>query len=251
MKFNIGRTLNKAFNLLSRTGGQLLIASVLIYLLPMLAYYYAVEAPTGYVDDGLISWVDNPVVGVPKVALGIIIHIVFSIVLIVTLYSADKNENTDLKDLRTTIADKFFTVFGVSIIFNILVGLGTVLLVVPGIIAALMFYVSVPAAVIEKGDVFESLIRSRDLTRGKRWGLFGYFVIVLIMLFAIMMGIFIPLSFAEAGSIPALIPLLHPLYLVVELIISVLMLLFTTAAYIHLRDLKEGHRPETVADVFA
>lgn len=251
MKFNIGKTLGKAFNLLSRTGGQILIASLLIYFIPMMAYYYAVEAPSGYVDDGLRSWVDNPVVGVPKVVLGVTINIIYTIVIISILYRADKNEKTDLKDLRAAIADKFFTVYGVSIIFNILIGSGTVLLVVPGIIAALMFFVSVPVAVIEKGGVFESLARSRDLTRGKRWGLFGYLVIQAIMLIGIIVGLYLPTGLIEDGSWPALEPLLPAFYLVSELIISVFMLLLTVAAYIHLRDLKEGHRPEALADVFA
>jgi hypothetical protein len=52
------------------------------------------------------------------------------------------------------------------------------LFIVPGIIFAVFFQVTVPAYIAEKTDIFGAFSRSRYLTRGHRWGLFGFNLLV-------------------------------------------------------------------------
>jgi hypothetical protein len=51
--------------------------------------------------------------------------------------------------------------------------LGLILLIVPGLILYAMWFVAVPACVVERLGPWTSLRRSRDLTKGHRWKLCG------------------------------------------------------------------------------
>jgi hypothetical protein len=55
----------------------------------------------------------------------------------------------------------------------ILTMLGMLLLIIPGIILSLAFIVVYPVAVFEKGSAVDALRRSSQLTRGRRWNIFG------------------------------------------------------------------------------
>ncbi len=61
---------------------------------------------------------------------------------------------------------------GVGIVSAILVFLGFLVLVIPGLILYCMFFVVQPISVIERSSVTESLRRSVQLTQGKRWTIF-------------------------------------------------------------------------------
>ena len=70
----------------------------------------------------------------------------------------------------------FFPIFGISFLVGMGVFLGLLLLVVPGVILALVWSVAIAARVIDTQGVFASMQRSRDLTRGHRWSIFGLYL---------------------------------------------------------------------------
>ncbi|MEQ1633628.1 MAG: hypothetical protein ABL997_14715 [Planctomycetota bacterium] len=78
-------------------------------------------------------------------------------------------------------AKSFFRVLVVSLVVGILVGIGSVLLVVPGLILMTWFYVAIPVAVLE-GKNLASLGRSRSLTDGNRWPIFGAVVLAMVII---------------------------------------------------------------------
>lgn len=64
-------------------------------------------------------------------------------------------------------------VIGLYILLGLTVGIGLVLLVVPGIFLAIVFFVALPACIVEREAPVESMRRSMELTKGSRWRLFG------------------------------------------------------------------------------
>lgn len=64
-------------------------------------------------------------------------------------------------------------VLGVAILSGLAIGVGLLLFIIPGAMAACMLYVAVPVAVIERPGVIASLSRSYDLSLGYRWHIFG------------------------------------------------------------------------------
>jgi hypothetical protein len=123
--------------------------------------------------------------------------------------------------------------------------LGAVLLIVPGIILFTMWSVALPANTVESTGILASLSRSQELTRGRRWRVFGT-VLVPILISAVtswlLMGIF---GFRALGlqTFQIVSWLVHG----VEQAFSVCV--FATL-YSYLRRDKEGVDIEQVAAVF-
>ena len=123
--------------------------------------------------------------------------------------------------------------------------LGAVLLIIPGIILFTMWSVALPANTVERTGILASLSRSQELTRGRRWRVFGT-ILVPILLSAvtswILLGIF---GFRAVGlqTFQIVSWLVHG----VEQAFSVCV--FATLYYYLRRD-KEGVDIEQIAAVF-
>ena len=112
-------------------------------------------------------------------------------------------------------ASKLLSIWAVSIVVGIIVFLGIIALLVPGIILAVMYSLALPVLLIEKKGVFESMSRSRQLV-SHRWGkTLGTFIVLLIIV-AIPALIFgaITSPFGIAGTVinGILSALYQPLY---------------------------------------
>lgn len=62
---------------------------------------------------------------------------------------------------------------GVAVVGGLAIAGGLLLVIVPGVVLACMFYVAVPVAVIEQTSIIGALRRSRELTRGHKGQVFG------------------------------------------------------------------------------
>ena len=75
--------------------------------------------------------------------------------------------------------------FLASLLATFVIGLGTILLIIPGIILSVTLCLAVPAAAIEQKRPSAALERSAELTRGHRWKVFGLLMLYIASLFAI------------------------------------------------------------------
>lgn len=87
------------------------------------------------------------------------------------------------------------TVIGLSFVAGIAIAIGLVIFIVPGAYLMTIWSVAVPAAVLEKTGVFESLGRSRALVRGYGWTVFG----VIVVTFAVNIAASIVLAIVLSG----------------------------------------------------
>ena len=71
---------------------------------------------------------------------------------------------------------------GIAILSGIGIFVGLILLIVPGLILGAMWAVAVPAAVIEQKSSIAALSRSQELTGGRRWRVFGAYVVALLLM---------------------------------------------------------------------
>jgi len=65
------------------------------------------------------------------------------------------------------------------------VGAAAVAIGIPLFMAMCMFWLAVPVCVVEKAGVFTSMSRSRFLTKGYRWQLFGTFLLIMAVSFGV------------------------------------------------------------------
>lgn len=145
----------------------------------------------------------------------------------------------------------FLPVLAISILLGIAVGLGVLLLIVPGLIMLTIWMVAVPAQVVERTGVFGAFSRSRDLTRGNRWKVFGLMLIFfllggLMLLLAGFLGYAFTPDADSTMSIPGAVVLAFT-----QAVSAMIAAVGVAAIYYELRSAKEGVGPEALAAVFA
>jgi hypothetical protein len=150
---------------------------------------------------------------------------------------------------------------GLAIMSTLAMALGFTLLFVAGMILAVMWCVAAPALVMEKRGIFASLQRSRALTRGHRWSIFGllivYFILTIIISLVVQgvstaAGVPTALASAMTGA-GALTPGIVTSTLLSALISGlqgVVGAAGVASIYYELRTTKEGVAPEQMASIF-
>ena len=161
------------------------------------------------------------------------------------------DKSTSFGDAFNVGIQMFLPLLGLGIVAGLGMVLGYALLIVPGVMLTVLWSVAAPAVVVEKRGIGEALQRSRDLTRGYRWPVFGLLVIYLVLTW-IVSGAIGGLNLALGGSFEAS-PTLG-LNLITTPIVNVLSGVVASAGvaalYYELRTAKEGAGPEDLASVF-
>jgi hypothetical protein len=120
-------------------------------------------------------------------------------------------------DRPTSVAESFASIKGrifylslIMIGVGIGISVGFILLIVPGIILALMWALTIPVAVLEDKGLRDSVSRSAELTKGSRGRIFVIGVLFLILIYTIFvlweMPIFILIGVFTRGHNPAEFP---------------------------------------------
>lgn len=79
------------------------------------------------------------------------------------------------------VASRLLSIWALSIIVGIIVFLGIIALIVPGIILAIMYCLALPVLLIENEGVFDSMSRSRVLVKHRWAKTLGIFIVLLII----------------------------------------------------------------------
>jgi len=128
---------------------------------------------------------------------------------------------------------------------------GTLLLIVPGVIVSLAFWVALPACVVEGGSGRAALSRGLFLTRGQRWRLF-LLAIVLGVITAGLSIIFNLISLmAGFNPVHSVSPIVTGVRAATSGIGGVIGAAVAGSAYVELMRIKGGGPGSEVAEVFA
>jgi hypothetical protein len=143
----------------------------------------------------------------------------------------------------TVALRRFWPIVGLAIVANVLMWLGLILLIIPGLMLCTIWFVGVQACVFERLGPWASLRRSQELTEGHRWKVFWLALLLIIT----SNGSFLIEYGLDAVADPIVI-------LIGKLIWDGLWLAFTavvgTVTYHDLRVIKEGIDVEQIAAVF-
>jgi len=124
----------------------------------------------------------------------------------------------------SSVKGRLLTTILVSLLFSFALGIGLVLLIVPGILVLAKYSIGVPVAVLENKGVRKSFERSKQLSQGSG----GRILLVYVLLFALMIGISMGL-----GAVLGLVPFLRNTVwfaIIVRLVVNVLAAPFLTIA---------------------
>jgi Uncharacterised protein family (UPF0259) len=170
-KLDIGATLNQTFSTYGAQAGTLLPLALLLFL---------VVAIVNWIIAGSF-WLFPVGLAVSVIAAtlyqGMVVNLVSDV--------QDGRRDRSIEDLVRETGPVVLPLIGVGILAGIAIGIGFLLLIVPGLILVTIWSVIAPVIVVEHAGVFESFGRSRELVRGNGWQVFGVIVVVYIIVFVI------------------------------------------------------------------
>jgi hypothetical protein len=111
----------------------------------------------------------------------------------------DGHRDHSVRGLIRSVEPVFWPLAGVSILYGIGVGIGFILLIIPGLILLVIWSVVAPVTVLERPGVFHAFRRSRELVRGNGWNVFG--VILLVILAVAVVSLAAGLAASGLGSV--------------------------------------------------
>ena len=157
--------ISEAFDLYKKHFGHLVVVALVIYLAIAVLGVFAVL---------LLSWVGAIIVA--------ILAVIGSFVVTAALVEAvadirDGRADLSVSETLSRGLSRIGSVAGASILGGIAIGIGLILLIVPGLILITWWAVIIPVIVLEHVGTFDSFSRSRELVRGFDWQVFGVIVI--------------------------------------------------------------------------
>ncbi len=178
--FSIGNALGTGFRVWFKNLPAFLLLSIIMYS-PVLIYTYSVMT-----EDNVFEFVRKVQTWSQFMAVwGLVAQFVISAAIIYGVVQELSGHHASLGASVTKGLGRFFPVLLITILMILALVVGFVLLLVPGFIMLCMWFVAVPASVVEKPGIMGAFRRSSELTKGHRWEIFGILVVLGLMNFAI------------------------------------------------------------------
>ncbi len=215
----------------------ILIIYILVSVLPYLYLFDNVDLfdPAAVMEAG---FTDNLFV----TALGIIFYLLYAYMFVLVLDKTNSSLNNISFNDYPYLSRGIQTVIPVILIYvitAILVGIGLVLLIIPGLIAMAGLYLAVPAKLAENISFYSSIPRSWQLTKGCRlsiWGMLLVFLVLGLIISFVLMGVLL----TQIGDGDGLKAVISPFYLTINSVINGLFTIFymiaTGVAYHQIAD---------------
>jgi hypothetical protein len=180
-----GDVIGRAFKIYGDNIGVLLPAALIVF---------AVDAVVRWVfDKGLLTLV-AAVVSIVLALLyeGMVVQLVRDV--------QDGRRDNTIGELFRSVSPVLLPLLAVSILGGLGIGIGLLLLIVPGLILLTFWSVVAPVTVIEQPGVLRAFGRSRELVRGYGWPVFGTIVLVfLLVIVASIAAALIGLALGDVG----------------------------------------------------
>jgi hypothetical protein len=172
-RISVGNVINETFSVYGQNVFALIASAIVVFVLVGLA-------------SGLLQNAGGVVLGVLAGIIQLAGHALYTgfVVSLVQDVRAGRRDDT-LGDLFSSAAPAIGALIVFGILFGIGVGIGLILLVVPGLILLTMWSVGAPAIVVERAGPIAAFGRSWRLVRGDAWAVFGALVVVLLIVIAI------------------------------------------------------------------
>jgi len=253
---SIGRVFQRAFSAISLNPAVILGLAFVIGAMPSLVMTYL------FFRLGLTSAATVQSASISR--WGIFSGIFFSSILMFAISAivqgaltratvlANEGERASFGESLSAAVRVFLPLIGLSILWALGVGLGFMLLIVPGIILLMMWAVAVPALVVERHGIFAAFSRSAELTKGAKWKIFGLCLVLLVIywILSLIVGLVGLGTYQPANPAGYTIANLIG-SMVVGTVFNTLWGTIQPSLYVELRQWKEGDSADNLAQVFA
>jgi hypothetical protein len=207
------------------------------YIFLILVYFADYQYFSSLVDSGFGGWFS--ISGIIEFLLSSLL----AAALVYGTFQEIRKQNISLQDCIFRGLEQIVPVIGVAFVTAIMVGVGLMFFMIPGFIILTIVWVAIPAAVVEKSGVGDSVQRSFDLTSGFRWKVAEIAAFAVVLEYAI--DFVAELFFSAFQSLV--------IYLLIYVLLSAAAAVFsgvlTAVSYSQLRLAKEGTGVDEIAAV--
>lgn len=171
-RIRVGEVISETFSIYGRNFGVLIASAIVVFVIIGLV---AGLLQTG----GAVLVLLAAIVRLAGHALytGFVVKLVADV--------RDGRRDQSVGDLFASAAPAILSLVVFGILFGIGVGIGFVLVVIPGLILLTFWSVGAPAIVVEGAGPIEAFGRSWRLVRGDAWSVFGTLLVVLLIVIVI------------------------------------------------------------------
>lgn len=254
---SIGRVFGRAFGTIAANPVATLGIAFLFGALPSLLLGYGIQAwsvdfvsilgPLGTIAAALVT-----------VVVSIALAMITQGALVRTTVAHNEGRRASFAESAAAGLAVALPLFGMAILSGLAILVGLVFLIVPGVMLYVMWAVAAPALVEERLGPVEALGRSRGLTRGARWKVFGLLLVVTVIswIFSALVGLVSvmvyggPADFASTAATGGLPIAYYAINAVFQTISLAVWGVIQTSLYVELRDWKDGPATEKLADIF-
>src|ERR1700689_3182676 len=138
--------------------------------------------------------------GIVTALLGLVVAAASQAATVVAVSSVYLDRPAGVMDSFSKVKHQIVGVIGLSLRVGILVGLWSLLLIVPGILKAIEWSLAVPAKVLEDKSASEAMSRSSDLTQGNRGRIFVIWFLFFVLSIGVSMLLQWPIQIGAGGG---------------------------------------------------
>jgi hypothetical protein len=246
--FRVGQVFSRAWSVFS---GNFLTFILVTGIASLPGLLFQQPVPGSQVDP-----FQNVGLGIFAFLLMVVLGTLSQAIVLYGAFQVMRGQPIDLAQSARIGLRRFFPIVGLAISMTILIFLASILLVVPGLILFVMWFVATPACVVEGLGPFRSMGRSRELTKGHRWKVLGLQLAILIpaLIVGAIVGAVILAVSGPGGFLAVATALSSTLGQVVNLIWNAIWTAFyaivIVVTYHDLRVAKEGVDTDQIAAVF-
>jgi len=104
-----------------------------------------------------------------KLLAGILVTTAFYGFIALLAFRDSNNEDIDIAAIAKHVLSRLPKLVGISVAASIVIVVGIFLLLIPGLVFAVWFFLAIPVGVIENANISGALSRSRELVRENFW----------------------------------------------------------------------------------
>jgi hypothetical protein len=172
-KLDVGKVFNRIFELYTTQASVYLPAALILYL------------PLALVTGAVLSGTGGLFVLLLLVALGFVTAFIYQGLVVRSVQDLqDGQRDLSIGELFRSVLPVLGMLIVVGIVGGIAIGIGFLLIIIPGVILVTIWAVVAPAVVIE-GKGFDAFGRSYQLTRGNFWQVLAVIVVLFVVQFII------------------------------------------------------------------
>jgi hypothetical protein len=176
-EFRVGNVLNRTSSVLSRNFLIFFVVTAVAQLPSLL--FLKTETMNPNASGAEIAVMVT--LGIGGAVLMIVLSMLSQAIVLYGAFQNMRGREVSLAESLQVGLRRFWAILGMAFLVALLAGLAVLALIFPALILATMWFVAAPACVVEQLGPWASMRRSRELTKGHRWKVFGLMMLLLII----------------------------------------------------------------------